>query len=183
MAPAADGKRVELLKEAFPSMTRIAFLWDGASPALSLRLREAQLAARSLGITVQSVAVRQPDALQSALATVLQERADALLPAATFANLHRRPLLEFMTKHRLPTMYDSRLHVEAGGLMAYGPDGLELYRRAATYVDKVLKGAKPADLPIEQPTKFEFVVNLRTAKTLGLTIPQSVLARADEVIN
>ncbi len=182
MSPATDGKRVELLKEAFPSMTHIAFLWDGANPAQSLRLREAQLAARSLGITVHSVAVRQPDALQSALATELQERADALLPAATIANLYRRPLLEFMTKHRLPTMYESRAHAEAGGLMAYGPDILVLYRRAATYVDKILKGAKPADLPIEQPTKFELVINMRTAKALGLAIPPAVLARADEII-
>jgi ABC-type uncharacterized transport system substrate-binding protein len=150
--------------------------------SLALRHREVQAAGRTLGITIQSAEVRSPAEIEGALGAIARERAGAILPAASLARLYRKQLVEFTTKHRLPVIYESAVEVEAGGLMACGPDFLDLWRRAATYVDKILKGAKPADLPIEQPTKFELVVNLKTAKTLGLTFPPAVLTRADRVI-
>jgi putative ABC transport system substrate-binding protein len=183
-SPEIVGKRLELLKTA-TGASRVAVLWNPARhyPYVELALREVNAAARALGVQLQVLEARGPDQFEPAFAAMVRGQADALL---TFEDsmfwLHRRRLAELEAKHRLPTMHDLREFVEAGSLMAYGPDLADLFRRAATYVDKILKGAKPADLPVEQPTKFDFVINLKTAKALGLTIPPSLLGRADEVI-
>jgi putative ABC transport system substrate-binding protein len=184
MSPETEGKRMELLKAAFPQIRRVAYLWDSTNPGASPRLREIRAVAPALGLTVQSVEIRRADELDGAFAAIVRERADALLPSSSLARLYRTRLADFVAKQRLPVMYDGSGHVEAfGGLMGYGPDSLDLWRRAAIYVDKILKGAKPADLPIEQPTKFELVINLKAAKALGLTIAPAALMRADRVID
>ncbi len=176
-------KRLELLKEAVPNLSRVAFLWNPANPDQKSHFNEAQAGAQSLGLTLQSVEVRSGEQLERAFATMMRERPSALLMTAdTVHQLRIDWIVAFASKHRLPVMYQLKEHVERGGLMSYGPIRADLFRRAATYVDKILKGAKPADLPVEQPTKFELVINLKTAKALGLTIPQSLLLRADEVI-
>ena len=146
-------------------------------------LKATQVAAPALGLRVELLEARGAGELEGAFAAMTRERASALLVQVDviFA-LHAKRIADLAAKHRLPAMYGSKEHVEAGGFMSYAPNALDVFRRAATYVDKILKGAKPADLPVEQPTKFEFVINLKTAKALGLTIPQSVLGRADEVI-
>jgi putative ABC transport system substrate-binding protein len=183
-SPEIVGKRLELLKTA-TGASRVAVLWNPARhyPYVELALREVNAAARVLGVQLQVLEARGPDQFEPAFAAMVRGQADALL---TFEDsmfwLHRRRLAELEAKHRLPTMHDLREFVEAGSLMAYGPDLADLFRRAAIYVDKILKGAKPADLPVEQPTKFDLVINLKTAKALGLTIPQSLLLRADQVI-
>jgi putative ABC transport system substrate-binding protein len=182
LGPRLEGKRLELLKAALPRITRVGFLWDPTNTAMQLRFREAQAAAKALGIELQSVEVRQPDELPKAFAAMTKERVRAVLVPSAFAGLHRRQIAEIATRNRLPVMYDAREYMDAEGLMSYGPDISHLYRRAASYVDKILKGAKPSDLPIEQPTKFDLVINLKTAKALGLTIPPALLNRADEVI-
>jgi putative tryptophan/tyrosine transport system substrate-binding protein len=185
-APEIVGKRLELLKQAVPGVTRVAVLWQpsgqGERTAKDL-LKGAEVAARALGVRLQVVEARGPADFDGAFSDMTRARADALtvLGNPMFVT-ERRRLVDLAAKHRLPAMYTSRESVDAGGLMAYGPNFADLYRRAATYVDKILKGAKPADLPVEQPTKFELVINLKTAKALGLTIPPSVLGRADEVI-
>jgi hypothetical protein len=173
--------RVELLKELLPKVSRIAVLVRATSPAAAQYVQEAEVAARTLGISLQVVTVREPRDLEGAFsaahgASALLQSDDAVFTA------HRIQIAELALKSRLPTVSGLREVVEAGGLMAYGAHTGELHRRAATYVDKILKGAKPADLPVEQPTKFELVINLKTAKALGLTIPPSLLARADRVI-
>jgi putative tryptophan/tyrosine transport system substrate-binding protein len=184
-SPEIVGKRLELLKETTEG-SRVAVLWNPARhyPYVELALRELNAAARVLGVQLQVLEARGPDEFEPAFAAMVRgQRADALL---TFEDsmfwLHRRRLAELEAKHHLPTMHDLREFAEAGSLMAYGPNLADLFRRAAVYVDKILKGAKPGDLPIEQPTKFELVINLKTAKALGLTIPPSLLLRADEVI-
>ena len=183
LAPDLDGKRLELLKEAVPKVTRVAFMWDPAGAGLAQRFKEAQAAAQALGVTLQSLEVRNSKDLESAFETTAKERVDALMVPTPIINNHRRQFLELTAKKRLLLIYDTREFVEeAGGLMSYGPNYSDLFRRAAIYVDKILKGAKPGDLPVEQPTKFEFIINLKTAKQIGLTIPQSVLYRADKVI-
>ena len=176
-------KRLELLKDAAPKTSRVGILWDSSNPA-ELRARNATLApARVLGLTLLPQDVRTPNDLDGALAALSRARADALLVAENSGNIEQRKLIvSFAEKHRLPTVFGERASVEDGGLMSYGTDFADLLRRAATYIDKILKGAKPADLPVEQPTKFELVINLKAAKALGLTIPQSLLQRADEVI-
>jgi len=171
------GKRLELLREIVPNMSRVAFLFRGTSGRPFVE--ETQIAARRLGVRVQAVMVQDPKELQSAFAAVLRERAEALIVEPI---LRDRRIVDFAAKHRLPTISDYKWFPEAGALMSYGTDPRELYRRTAEYVDKILKGTKAADLPIENPTKFELVINLKTAKTLGLTIPQSILVRADQVI-
>jgi putative ABC transport system substrate-binding protein len=183
-SPEIVGKRLELLKTA-TGASRVAVLWNPARhyPYVELALREVNAAARVLGVQLQVLEARGPDQFEPAFAAMVRGQADALL---TFEDsmfwLHRRRLAELEAKHRLPTMHDLREFVEAGSLMAYGPDLADLFRRAAIYVDKILKGTKPADLPVEQPTKFDFLINLKTAKTLGLTIPPSLLLRADQII-
>ena len=183
-SPEIVGKRLELLKTA-TGASRVAVLWNPARhyPYVELALREVNTAARILGVHLQVLEARGPDQFEPAFAAMARGQADALL---TFEDsmfwLHRRRLAELEAKHRQPAMHDLREFVEAGSLMAYGPALADLFRRAATYVDKILKGTKPGDLPVEQPTNFALVINLKTAKALGLTIPPSLLGRADEVI-
>jgi len=177
------GKQLELLKEMAPKVSRVAILWNPANQSHPLLLREAEAAARLLRVQLQTLEVRGPDDFETAFAAVTRERAGALLVAADgMFLLHRARIADLAAKTRLPAMYGLREYVDAGGLVVYGPSLRENFRRAATYVDKILKGAKPADLPVEQPTRFELVINLKTAKALGLTIPPSLLQRADEVI-
>jgi putative tryptophan/tyrosine transport system substrate-binding protein len=177
------GKYLELLKESLPKASRVGVLWNPANTAHPSLVREAESSARALGLQLQLAGVRGPDEIDNALAVMAREHVGALmvLPDSMFV-AQRTRLAELATKHRLPAMYGLRLHAEAGGLMAYSANMQDSARRVASFVDRILKGAKPADLPIEQPTKFEFVINLKTAKALGLTIPPAVLARADEVI-
>jgi putative ABC transport system substrate-binding protein len=181
LSPALGAKRLELLKEVIPGLDRIAVLVNPRRA--SYQLRETQVAARSLGLQLQVVTAQNPGDYPPAFATMIRERARALYvtPDPVFF-FHRKLLVDLAAKNRLPALHEWREAVEAGGLMAYGPNLVDLNRRAAHYVDRILKGAKPADLPIEEPTKFELVVNLKTATALGLTIPPSVLLRADEVI-
>jgi len=186
LAPELVGKRLELLKQAVPGVSRVAVLWHPGGLGERTEkdmLKEAEVAARALGVRLQVVEARGPGDLDRAVSDMTRARAGALtvVPSAMLLG-ERRRLVDLAAKNRLPTVYPWREGVDAGGLMSYGPDFADLYRRAATYVDKILKGAKPADLPIEQPTKFELVINLKTAKALGLTIPQSLLLRADEAI-
>jgi ABC-type uncharacterized transport system substrate-binding protein len=177
------GKRLELLKEAVPRIARIALIANMSSPASGSQWRQIEVAARSLGLEPQLLDVRTPEAFARAFDTAIKQRADAVQVANdTLTQTNLRRIVDLSAKHRLPSIFASREFVDAGGLMAYGPNFTDLYRRAATYVDKILKGAKPGDLPIEQPTKFELVVNLKTAKALGLTIPQTILLQADQVI-
>jgi putative ABC transport system substrate-binding protein len=166
-----------------PRAARIAILWDESGPGYRLAVQETEAAAKTAGFAIQSVPVRSPAGLEAAFATMVRGRAGALsiFPSPMFFP-HLKRLAELAVKHRLPTVVGLREFVEAGGLVGYAADVPDLFRRAATFVDKILKGAKPGDLPVEQPTKFELVINLKTAKALGLTIPQSLLGRADEVI-
>ena len=186
LGPELVPKRLELLKQAVPRVSRVAALWHpGAFGERTNRdmLKETEAAARTLGVQLQLVAVRGPDELDGAFSTMTRARADALIVfPSTMLFSERRRIVDLAAKHRLPSMAMAREFVELGGLIAYGASIPDLIRRGVTYVDKILKGAKPADLPVEQPTKFELVVNLKTAKALGLTIPQSLLLRADEVI-
>jgi len=181
--PEMSGKLLELLKEAMPGASRIAVLYDPANPGKALELKELRAAARVLGVTLQSLEVPSPKELEAAFSAMTRRRPDALITFVDAVTLpHRQRIVEFAAKSRLPAIYQVREFVEAGGLMSYGLSVERQMRRAAYFVDKLLRGAKPADLPVEQPTKFELVINLKTAKALGLTIPQSILIRADEVI-
>jgi putative ABC transport system substrate-binding protein len=183
MVPDLDGKRLELLKEAFPKVARVAFLWepDGTRGNLALTVMEA--AAKALGVKLLSLEVRSLDDFEGAFARAKKERAQALITTTGgLINTQQRRVLDFAAKNRLPAIYHYNEFVEAGGLMSYGPDNTDLWRRAAVYVDKILKGAKPADLPVQQATKFEFIINLKAAKQIGLTIPPNMLERADKVI-
>ena len=183
VSPELSGKRLELLKEAVPKASRVAVLWNATNPVAALQLRETEAAARVLGVKLQSLGVRGPKDFDGAFAAMRRERAGALivLPDLMFYE-HQKPLLDLAARSRLPVIYEEREFAEGGGLMAYGPSYNDLFRRSAFFVDKILKGAKPGELPVEQPTKFELVVNLKTAKALGLTIPQSILVRATDVI-
>ncbi len=183
VGPEIGGKRLELLKEAVPKLSRVAVLSNPANPSSAPILEATKTAARSLRVQLQMLEARGPDELGRAFAAMTRERPDALfvLGDGMFL-LHRTRIVGFAAKQRLPTTFGGREDVDAGGLMSYAASGRDNFRRAATYVDKILKGAKPGDLPIERPTKFELVINLKTAKALGLTIPQSLLLRADEVI-
>jgi len=183
---AADlvGKCLEQLTQAVPGVSRVAVLWQsGAVPTGKDILKETEVAGRALGVRLQFVEARGPEDFDRAFSEITRDRAGALtvLSNSMFFT-ERRRLVDLAAKSRLPTMYSVREFVDAGGLMAYGPNFADLYRRAAHFVDRILRGASPADLPIEQPTKFELVINLKTAKALGLTIPQSLLQRADQVI-
>ncbi len=186
LAPELVGKCLDQLKQAVPGVSRVAVLWHpGASGEGTDKdmLKGAEVAARALGVRLQLVETRGPEDFDKAFPDMIRARADALtvVPSAMFFG-ERRRLVDLAAKNRLPAVYSLREYVDAGGLMAYGPNIADLFRRAATYVDKILKGAKPGDLPVEQPTKFELVINLKTAKALGLTISPSLLLRADEVI-
>jgi putative ABC transport system substrate-binding protein len=182
LSPELSGKRLKLLKDVLPRMSRLAVL---AYRAESMRtsIKETEVAAQSLHMQIQLLEVKGPDEIDGAFEAAKKQRADALvqIEAALFAP-HQQRIIDLATKARLPAVHNNRADVEIGGLMSYGPDRVDMNRRAALYVDKILKGAKPADLPVEQPTKFEFVVNLKTAKQIGLVIPPNVLARADRVI-
>jgi putative tryptophan/tyrosine transport system substrate-binding protein len=183
MSPNLTGKRLELLRELLPKVKRVAFLWDPTNPGMTLRFKEAQTAAPPLGITLQSIALQSPKELANAFARVNVERAEVIVVPAPIAGRYENQIAEFAGKNRLPWSCDAIESVEtAGCLMSYGPSYPDLHRRAAIFVDKILKGVKPAELPVEQPTKFELVINLKTAKALAVTIPPNVLARADKVI-
>jgi putative ABC transport system substrate-binding protein len=183
LGPELSGKRLELLKEVLPNVTRVAALWNSANPAQELVWKEMQAAAQELRLQLQSLEVRSANDFDIAFKAALRKRAQALIPSGEpLINTQLKRIVEFAAKNRLPAMYAGPEVVDAGGLMSYAPNYTDQYRRAAVYVDKILKGAKPADLPVEQPTKFEFVINLKTAKQIGLTIPPNVLARADRVI-
>jgi putative tryptophan/tyrosine transport system substrate-binding protein len=183
VAPELAGKKLELLKEIAPKVSRVAVLWNPANPVEPLGFQELLTAAQALGAEIQSVEVRSPDDFSGAFAALAPRRVHALMAHGNPINFRGRQLIaDFALKNRLPSIFEDRLFVEAGGLMSYAASLTDLFRRAATYVDKILKGAKPGDLPVEQPTKFELVINLKTAKALGLTIPPSLLLRADQVI-
>jgi putative ABC transport system substrate-binding protein len=176
-------KGLELLREAIPGLARVAVIWDPATPSHGPGLKAVEAAGPVLGLRIQPVAVRSATEFDSAFSAISRERAGGVLVLSTpifIAGAKR--LAELALTYKLPSMFGPRHHVEAGGLMSYSPDRADLYRRGATYVDKILKGAKPADLPVQQPTRFELVINMKTAKALGLTIPRSVLIRADKVI-
>jgi putative ABC transport system substrate-binding protein len=183
LAQDLDGKRLELLKEAVPTLARVAVLLNAANPGSVHSLSDTQKAAQTLGLQLQILQVRGPDEFEGAFAAATTEHADGLIQlsdAMLFQN--RARLVDLAAKHRLPAIYEVKGFAEVGGLMSYGPNIPDQYRRAATYVDKILKGAKPADLPVEQPMKFELVINLKTAQALGLTIPPMLLFQADEII-
>ncbi len=176
-------KQLELLKEAVPKLSRLAVLWNPANPGAEHIVKHLRYPSQALGVTLNSVELRDPRGLESTFAAMSRQQPGALLlPPDPFFLPHGKQIVDLAAKHRLPAMFGWRELVEAGGLMAYGPSVPDMFRRAATYVDKILKGAKPSDLPVEQPTIFELVINLKTAKALGLTIPPSVLIRADQVI-
>jgi putative ABC transport system substrate-binding protein len=176
-------KSLELLKEAVPGLSRVAVVWDPATPSHRPALEAVEVRGRALGLQVQRLAVRGATEFDSAFSAIVRERTGGVLVLSTPLFIGRAGrLAELAMNHKLPTMFGPREHVEAGGLLSYSPDRADLYRRAAIYVDKILKGAKPADLPVQQATKFELVINMKTAKAIGLTIPPSFLLRADHVI-
>jgi putative ABC transport system substrate-binding protein len=183
LAPELEGKRLELFKEAVPKLSRVVALLNPANPFTTIAWKATQPAAEALGVKLQPVEARSPNDLDRALATIKASRPDGLIVLPDRLLLaYRKSIVQFMIKNRLPGMFPFRDFAQEGGLMAYGPDYTDMFRRAATFVDKILKGAKPGDLPIEQPTKFELVVNLKTARALGLTIPQTILLQADQVV-
>jgi ABC-type uncharacterized transport system substrate-binding protein len=183
MAPELVGKQLEILKDVVPKISRVALLGNPANPGNAPQVRHAQDAARALGLRLQPLEARGPSDIDSAFAAITSEQAGAVIVLVDSMLLdHRTRIADLAARRRLPAVYGLSDHVEAGGLMAYGPNRLDIFRRATTYVDKILKGAKPGDLPVEQPTKFALVINLKTAKALGLTIPPSLLQRADQVI-
>ena len=183
VAPDLTGKRLELLKEVVPGLLRVAVLWNPTQPGQQAAFKDMQAAAQALKVTVISAEARNRDEIEKVLSDVRKEQPDALLELPDPVVFFNRQLIAvFATKHKLPAIYSFSEYVDAGGLISYGTSFPGLFYRAATYVDKILKGAKPADLPVEQPTKFELVINLKTAKQIDLTIPPGVLARADKVI-
>jgi putative ABC transport system substrate-binding protein len=184
IAPELSGKQVELLKEIVPRLSRLAVLSNSTLPAMAEALKQIELAAGTLGLKLQLLDVRGSKDVEPAFRAATKERADGVLMllGGPVLNPSRTQIIELAVKNRLPVIYRNRVDVEAGGLVSYGVDLTDLDRRAATYVDKILKGAKPADLPVEQPIKFEFIINLKAAKQIGLTIPPNVLVRADRVI-
>ncbi len=183
MVPDLEGKRLELLREVFPTLTTVAVLLNTANPYNTIVWEQTQVSARALGVKVQPVDLRGPEEFKDAFAKLVRQRPDGLVMLADrFLLAHRTQIVDFVAKNRLPAIYPYRDFVVAGGLMSYSPNYEDLFLRSATYVDKILKGAKPSDLPVERPTKFELVINLKTAKALGLTISPSLLRRADQVV-
>ena len=183
MSPELGGKRLELLKEIVPKLSRVAVLWNPQHQASTLNWKGLQLPARQLGVQLHSLEVRSPGDFDKAFEDATKTRAGAIaiMPDPVFVTNLKR-LADLATRSRLPAIFHLTEFVDAGGLVAYGPDRADLFRRAATFVDKILKGAKPGELPVEQASKFELAINLKTAKALGITIPQSLLLRADRVI-
>ena len=178
-----SAKRLGILKEAVPSAKRIAVMWNENDRAMTLRYGEVEKAARVLHVTVEPLGVRGPDDIDAALVMMTRERPDALfLVADSLTVANRKRIIDFAATHHIPAMYEISLYVQDGGLMSYGPNMDDLYRRAAAYANRIFKGAKPSEMPVELPTKYEFVIDLKTAKALDMTIPQSMLLRADEVI-
>jgi putative tryptophan/tyrosine transport system substrate-binding protein len=183
VGPELNAKSLELLKELAPRVSRLAVIHNPSSPVEAIVLPELKAVAQAAGIEVLPVEVRTPDEFPAAFSALLDRRPDALLAVGNPANFRNRQLIaDFALERRLPSIYHERMFVQAGGLLSYAPSMPETFRRAATYVDKILKGAKPADLPVEQPTEFELVINRRTAQALGLSIPPSLLLRADQII-
>jgi len=181
--PELTGKRLELLRETLPKLSRVATIWNTANPGNTPLLRDTEVAARQLGLELQSVGIRSPADLEGAFATMAKSKVEALnVLSDAFMNNNRMAITGMALKSRLPSIYPSDVYVQAGGMMSYGANLADLWRRAAVYVDKILKGAKPGDLPVEQPRKFEFIINLKAAKQIGLTIPPEVLARATKLI-
>jgi putative ABC transport system substrate-binding protein len=182
--PDIGPKLMQLLKEAVPRLTRVAILWNPANPSFAPTRHEIAATAQSMRVSLLSLEVDSPPDFEAAFFQATQARPDGLIVYTTpITYSHRAQIVEFAARNRLPTMYSAREFVDAGGLISYGPNLPDLFRRAATYVDRIFKGATPAELPIEQPTKFELVINMKTAKALGLTIPQSLVLRADQVID
>jgi len=180
LRPEISGKQLELLMEVVPRLSRVAVLGNSTSPANAQMKREIELAGKAFGVKLQYLDVLDPKDIETAFRAASKGRADAVLAlGSSILNSHRTQVIELAVKYQLPAIYNQRLYVEEGGLTTYGANLLDLDRRAATYVDKILKGRKPADLPVEQPMKFEFIVNLQAAKQIGLTIPPNVLVRAD----
>jgi putative ABC transport system substrate-binding protein len=183
MVPQVTGKRLELLTTTVPGVSRVTVVWDAANPANAPTSNEMQKAAQVLRVELQSMELRGPDGFEGAFGAATRERADALLVVSDPLTIgHRQGIVDLVTQSRLPAMYESREFVEAGGLMNYGVDPSALHRRAAYYVDRILKGAKPADLPVEQPMTFDFVVNMKTARELGITFPNEIMLQVTEVI-
>ena len=183
LGPELSPKRLQLLKETLPTASRVAFLWNPTNPSNVLHFEDIQAGARALGVTLHSVEVSSPNEFTSAFAAMMRERPDALIMTADgMHQQHVGQIIDFAAEHRLPVMSNLKENVVAGALMSYGASLLDLYRRATLYVDKILKGAKPGDLPVQQPMQFELVINLKTAKSLCLTIPPTLLFQADEVI-
>jgi putative ABC transport system substrate-binding protein len=183
LSPDLSGKRLELLKETVTGLARVAVLWNSGNPDNAAQLKETESAAKVLGVQLQSVGVKNSNDFDEAFSAITKGRTGALYALGdSLIATNRKRIVDFAANNRLASMFSTRQAAEAGGLMAYGTNFFDLFRRAATYVDKILKGAKPGDLPVEQPTKFELVINLKAAKQIGLTIPPNVLARADRVI-
>jgi putative ABC transport system substrate-binding protein len=183
LLPELSGKRLQLLKDAIPRLSRVAVLWNAANPYKAFDLKEVQAVAEALKVAVETLPVRGPDDFAHAFETAVASGAGGLITLDDpFTIAHRTRIVSLALKYRLPALYGVRPFADAGGLMSYGPDRVDQNRRAATYVDKILRGAKPADLPVEQPTKFELVINLKTAKALELTISPSLLQRADDIV-
>jgi putative ABC transport system substrate-binding protein len=177
-----SAKRLELLREAVPSASRIAVLWNERDRAMTLRYQQIDRAAQALGVSIQPLGVREPDDFEGAFSAMNRERPDAIIMVTdVLTSLNRKRVIDYAEAHRIPAMYEFASLVREGGLMSYGPSDEDLFGRAAVYVDKILKGAKPSELPAEEPTLYHLVVNARTAKTLGLNIPQSLLLRAEFV--
>jgi putative tryptophan/tyrosine transport system substrate-binding protein len=183
MAPELSAKRLDVLRTLAPGISRFAILWDSSNPGMAERVRETEIAADQTHVLLHIVGPRNLDELEAAFAELLNRRPDALLVTTeAFTRQHLVRILDFSNRNKIPAMFEDSSYVEAGGLMSYGPDPEEVFRTAAVFVNKILKGAKPADLPIEQPTKFELVINLKTAKALGIEIPPTLLAMANRVI-
>jgi len=176
-------KRLELLKEIFPKLSRVAMVWNKGNAGMNLEAKATQEVAGPLGVTLQDRGVKDPNELDTVFALMIKDRPDGFLALMDpVLNSYQKQILDFLAKNRLPAIFENKAWVEAGGLISYGANYADVHRRAATLMDKILKGAKPADLPVEQPTRFELFINLKTAKEIGVTIPQSVLYRADKVI-
>jgi putative tryptophan/tyrosine transport system substrate-binding protein len=183
MSSQLSGKRLEVLKEIVPGLSRVAVFWNPTNPAYGPVLKELEAAAQTLAVEVQRVEVRVAEDFERAFVAATRQHADALImPGDPLTTNRPAQVADLATQHRLPAMMEYRIFVEAGGLVSLGSDIADLYRRSATHVDKLLKGRQPADLPVEQPTKFDFAINMKTAQALGLTIPPHVLAQATEVL-